>query len=113
MLAHLPVEQYPGQALAIELYRLGGIRSVEIGSVMLGRRDPESGRETYAAHELVRLAIPRRVYTKSHIDYVVETIVEVHERRAAIPGVRIVEQPRTLRHFTATFAPLAEERVEW
>ena len=103
-LPHLPREQYPGQALAIELYRHGGIRTVEIGSVMFGRRDAESGEESHATNELVRLAIPRRVYTQSHIDYVVETILEVAERREAIQGVRIETQPDTLRHFSATFS---------
>jgi tryptophanase len=107
MLPHLPRSEYPGQALAIALYLEGGIRSVEIGSVMFGRRDPETGAEAYAEHELVRLAVPRRVYTKSHIDYVVETILAVHARRDSIRGVTIVEQPRTLRHFSAVFAPVA------
>jgi tryptophanase len=107
-LPHIPRDQYPGQALSIELYRHGGIRSVEIGSVMFGRRDPETGEETLAENELVRLAIPRRVYTKSHIDYVVETILEVFEEKNQISGVRIVEQPQTLRHFTAKFAPVRE-----
>ena len=107
MLPHLPRSEYPGQALAIALYLEGGIRSVEIGSVMFGRRDPDSGAEAYAEHELVRLAVPRRVYTKSHIDYVVETILAVHARRESIAGVTIVEQPRTLRHFSAVFAPVA------
>lgn len=105
-LPHLPVEQYPGQALALELYRHGGIRSVEIGSVMFGRRDPVTGEESFAEHDLVRLAIPRRVYTKSHIDYVVEAAVEIFERRESVRGVRIVEQPEALRHFSATFAPI-------
>jgi tryptophanase len=103
-LPHLPRRQFPGQALAIELYRHGGLRSVEIGSVMFGRRDPNTGEESLAVNELVRLAIPRRVYTKSHIDYVVETIVEVFERRGEIRGVEIVDQPETLRHFSARFA---------
>ncbi|HSR68302.1 MAG TPA: tryptophanase [Acidobacteriota bacterium] len=103
MLPHLPRERYPGQALVIELYRHAGIRSVEIGSVMFGRRDPDSGEESYADSELVRLAIPRRVYTKSQIDYVVESIGEVFEKRDTVPGVRITEQPRSLRHFTASF----------
>jgi len=76
MLPHIPPSQYPGQALSCELYRAGGIRSVEIGSVMFGRYDAESGREIPSAMELVRLAIPRRVYTQSHIDYVVEVILE-------------------------------------
>ncbi len=105
-LNHLPRELYPGQALAIELYRAAGIRSVEIGSVMFGKRDPTSGRESFAAHELVRLAIPRRVYTQSHIDYVVESLAELAARRREIPGVRIVEQPAALRHFSARFEPV-------
>ncbi len=106
MLAHLPREQYPGQALVIELYRQGGVRSVEIGSVMFGRRDAETGEETYAGQDLVRLAIPRRVYTKSQIDYVVETLLEVYARRRDVGGVKIIEQPKALRHFTAKFAPI-------
>ncbi len=106
MLPHIPSSQYPGQALAVELYRAGGIRSVEIGSVMFGKRDPETGEELLAPQELVRLAIPRRVYTQSHIDYVVETIIDVFARREQLRGLRIVRQPRALRHFTAGFEPL-------
>jgi len=109
MLPNIPQRCYPGQALVIELYRHGGIRSVEIGSVMFGRHDPATGEETLHDSELVRLAIPRRVYTKSHIDYVVEAIAEVYECRDALAGVRIVEQPRALRHFSASFAPLTAE----
>jgi tyrosine phenol-lyase len=96
MLPHIPRSQFPGQALAVELYRHAGIRSVEIGSVMFG----ESAR-----HELLRLAIPRRVYTQSHIDYVVEAILEVNERKHAIRGLEIAEQPPFLRHFSARFRP--------
>jgi tryptophanase len=103
MLPHIPQEQYPGQALTIALYVWGGIRSVEIGSVMFGRPDPETGKETFAEQELVRLAIPRRVYTKSQIDYVVESILDVHGHRDEIRGVKIVEQPKKLRHFSARF----------
>ena len=109
MLPHIPKERYPGQALAIELYRHGGIRSVEIGSVMFGKRDPATGEETYAPNELLRLAIPRRVYTKSHIDYVVEAIVEVYQRRDHLHGVEILTQPRALRHFSATFEPMSSQ----
>jgi tryptophanase len=105
-LPHLPRSLYPGQALSIELYRHGGIRSVEIGSVMFGKRDPATGREVPAEHELVRLAIPRRVYTQSHVDYVIEALAEIAAHRTAIPGVRIVEQPPALRHFSAVFAPV-------
>jgi len=106
MLPHIPPFQYPGQALCCELYRTGGIRSVEIGSVMFGRPDAETGREVPAAMELVRLAIPRRVYTQSHIDYVVEIILDVHARRESIPGYRITYQTPFLRHFTARFEQL-------
>jgi tyrosine phenol-lyase len=96
MLPHIPPAQFPGQALAVELYRHAGIRSVEIGSVMFGGA---------ARHELLRLAIPRRVYTQSHIDYVVEAILEVNERKQDIRGLEIVEQPPFLRHFSARFRP--------
>jgi tryptophanase len=97
MLPHIPPHQFPGQALAVELYRHAGIRSVEIGSVMFGDA---------AQHELLRLAIPRRVYTQSHIDYVVEAILEVSARKQEIRGMEIVEQPPSLRHFSARFRPL-------
>jgi tryptophanase len=105
MLPHIPVSQYPGQALVTELYLEGGIRSVEIGSVMFGTTDPKTGKEIPAAMELVRLAIPRRVYTQSHIDYVVEAILKLNDRKEEIRGMRIVEQAPFLRHFTARFTP--------
>ncbi len=104
-LPHIPPEQFPGHALAVELYRWGGIRSCEIGSVMFGHNGPD-GKFVPAKMELVRLAIPRRVYTQSHIDYVIEAIVEVFENRQKIPGYRIVEAPPMLRHFTARFEPI-------
>jgi len=97
MLPHIPAAQFPGQALAVELYRHAGIRSVEIGSVMFGAA---------ARHELLRLAIPRRVYTQSHIDYVVEAILEVNARKQEIRGMEIVEAPPFLRHFSARFRPV-------
>ncbi len=106
MLPHIPPSRYPGQSLCCELYRWAGIRAVEIGSVMFGRRDPETGEETPAAMELVRLAIPRRVYTQSHIDYVVEAILELFARCEQFPGYRITHQARFLRHFTARFEPV-------
>ncbi len=106
MLPHIPPLEYPGQSLCCELYRWAGIRAVEIGSVMFGRRDPETGKESPAAMELVRLAIPRRVYTQSHVDYAVEAILEVHARRESLRGFRITRQAPFLRHFSARFEPL-------
>ncbi len=106
MLPHIPAEQYPGQVLANELYLHGGIRSVEIGSVMFGRNDPVSGAFQPARLELVRLAIPRRVYTQSHVDYSSEVVNEVYARRGELKGLRIVYQAPFLRHFTARFEPL-------
>jgi len=108
MLPHIPPLQYPGQSLAIELYREAGIRSCEIGSVMHAEKQSDSGEETPSAMDLVRLAIPHRVYTQSHIDYVVEAILRVHERRNSIGGYQITSQPKFLRHFTAQFEPLDE-----
>ncbi|MGB5489194.1 MAG: tryptophanase [Woeseiaceae bacterium] len=101
-LPHIESLQYPGQSLAVELYREAGIRGVEIGSVMFGA-DPHTGEERAARLELVRLAIPRRVYTQSHMDYVLEGINLVWERREDIRGMRIVRAPKFLRHFTAEF----------
>jgi tyrosine phenol-lyase len=107
-LPHVPPLELPGQALVAELYLAGGIRAVEIGTVMFGRNHPETGADTPAAVELVRLAIPRRVYTQSHIDYVVEVICDVWRGRATIGGYRFTYQAPTLRHFTARFEPLRE-----
>ena len=104
LLPHIPPLHYPGQALAIALYEAGGIRSCEIGTVMFGRRP--DGTEEPAAMDLVRLAIPRRTYTQSHIDYVIEVVTSVAERAADLPGYRIAEEARSLRHFTARFEPL-------
>jgi tryptophanase len=104
LLPHVPALQYPGQSLAVALYREGGIRSCEIGTVMFGLHP--DGREVPAEMELVRLAIPRRVYTQSHVDYVIEVIRWVAERAAELRGYRIVEQPAQLRHFTARFESL-------
>jgi len=105
-LPHVPAREYPGQALACALYLEGGIRACEIGSVMFGRDDPGTGEFQPARLEMVRLAIPRRVYTQSHMDYVVECVGEVFARRDAIRGVRIAWEPPILRHFTARFEPL-------
>ncbi len=103
---HIPPEQFPGQSIVVELYRVGGIRSVEIGSVMFGRKDKETGKFIPHTMELVRLAIPRRVYTQSHIDYVVEVITEVYKNRDKLKGYRIVWEAPLLRHFTARFKPI-------
>lgn len=106
-LPHIPPRELPGQALVAELYLEAGFRAVEIGTVMFGRRDPATGAESPAPMELVRLAMPRRVYTqKSHVDYVVEAIVNVWNRCEAVRGYRIVEQAPVLRHFTARFAAI-------
>jgi tryptophanase len=102
---HIPAERFPAQALACELYVHAGIRGVEIGSLMFGSKDPATGKPVAAEQELVRLAIPRRTYTQSHIDYVIEGILEVFARRKEIRGLRIVEAPERLRHFTAKLAP--------
>ncbi len=102
LLPHVPPLAYPGQALACALYVAGGIRSCEIGTVMFGRRP--DGSEAPAAMDLVRLAIPRRTYTQSHIDYVIEVVTSVAARAEEIAGMRITEQPAALRHFTARFA---------
>lgn len=99
----IPVDQYPGQSLVCELYLTGGIRSCEIGSVMFGKYD-EAGKLIPAPKELVRLAIPRRVYTQSHIEYVIEVFEKLIENRKLAKGYKIVEEPKFLRHFTAKFA---------
>jgi tryptophanase len=104
LLPHVPPLEYPGQSLAIALYEAGGIRGCEIGTVMFGMHP--DGTEEPAATDLVRLAIPRRTYTQSHVDYVIEVLTSVASRAEDLRGYRIVEQPAQLRHFTARFAPL-------
>jgi tryptophanase len=106
MLQHIPRDAFPGQSLVVELYLEGGVRAVEIGSVAFAREDLNSGRTICPDLELVRLAIPRRVYTQAHIDYVVETISRIMDRREQIPGYRITYAPALLRHFTARFEPI-------
>ncbi|MGD8395459.1 MAG: tryptophanase [Candidatus Eiseniibacteriota bacterium] len=105
-LAHVPPARLPGQSVSVALYREAGVRSVEIGTVMFGRTDPATGEQIPAGLDLVRLAIPRRVYTQSHMDYVIEAVGYVFERRREIGGFRIVDEPRELRHFTASFEPI-------
>jgi len=104
LLSHLPAAHYPGWALNNALYLVGGVRGVEIGSVMFGRQP--DGAERLAATDLVRLAFPRRVYTQSHVDYLAEVIVAVAEQKRELPGYRFVEQAPVLRHFTARLEPL-------
>ncbi|MEO8229934.1 MAG: tryptophanase [Chloroflexota bacterium] len=104
LLPHIPPLEYPGQALAVALYQVGGIRGCEIGTVMFGRHP--DGTETAATMDLVRLAIPRRTYTQSHVDYAIEVVLAVAAQSADLRGYRIVDEPPALRHFTATFAPV-------
>jgi len=104
LLPHIDPLRYPGQSLAVALYEVGGVRGCEIGTVMFGRRP--DGVEAPAAMDLVRLAIPRRTYTQSHIDYVIEVCERVAARAGELPGYRITDQPVALRHFTARFEPL-------
>jgi tryptophanase len=105
MLPHIAPLEYPGQALAVALYEAGGVRGCEIGTVMFGRQP--DGTEQPASLDLVRLAIPRRTYTQSHIDYVIEVCELVKSRANELRGLRIVREPAQLRHFTAEFAPIA------
>lgn len=103
---HISPGELPGQALAVDLYLQGGIRAVEIGSVMFAHPDPETGEMVYPKLELVRLAIPRRVYTQSHLDYVAETFARIMDYRDDVRGYRFTYAPENLRHFTARFEPL-------
>lgn len=103
-LSHIPPLQYPGQALACALYEIGGVRGCEIGTVMFGRHP--DGSETPAAMDLVRLAMPRRVYTQSHAEYIVEAFAELAAVKGDLKGLRIVSEPKMLRHFTARFEPI-------
>jgi len=104
-LPHIPPEQYPGQALVCALYEFGGLRGVEIGSAMFGKTDPATGKETFSSMDLVRLAIPRRVYTQSHVDYIGEVVLETFAQRQHIRGMKMAWQAPMLRHFTARFEP--------
>jgi tyrosine phenol-lyase len=106
LLPHIPPHEFPAQALACELYLDGGVRGVEIGTLMFGRPGTDGGPDEVAPHELVRLALPRRTYTQSHVDYVGEVIASVAARADGLRGYRVVEQPRWLRHFTARLEPL-------
>jgi tryptophanase len=106
LLPHIPHAEFPGQALGAALYMEGCVRGVEIGSVMFAHSDPETGEMVFPQLEMVRLALPRRVYTQSHLDYVVNALVRLAEKRKQLRGYRLVYAPQLLRHFTARFEPI-------
>ena len=106
VLPHIPQAEFPGQALAVELYREGAIRGVEIGSVMFAYPDPDTGKMIYPKLELLRLAIPRRTYTQTHLDYVADCLARIKERAPKVRGYKFTYAPELLRHFTARFEPL-------
>ncbi|WP_235472400.1 beta-eliminating lyase-related protein, partial [Ardenticatena maritima] len=108
LLPHIPQAHFPAQALAVALYLEAGVRGVEIGSVMFAHEDPETGEMVYPALELVRLALPRRVYTQSHLDYVVDALGRLAAQPERVRGLRMTFAPRLLRHFTARFEPVEE-----
>lgn len=106
LLPHIPQTEFPGQSLVVEIYREGAIRGVELGSVAFAFPDPDSGEMIYPEMELVRLALPRRTYTQSHLDYVVEVLKTIYEKRDKLSGYRILKAPELMRHFSATFEPV-------
>ena len=107
-LPHIPPSQFPGQAIVIELYQRAGIRAVEIGSLMMAKKDPKTGRMIPPKLELVRLAIPRRVYTNMHMQYVAEAIKKIFKDRNKLRGFKIEYEAEFLRHFTARLKPIEE-----
>ena len=100
-LPHIPQSQFPGQALVVALYREFGIRAVEIGSLMFAEKNPDTGEMTYPELELVRLAIPRRVYTMMHMNYVADALIKIYKKRDSLKGLKILHEAPLLRHFTA------------
>jgi tryptophanase len=106
MLEHIPQQEYPGQALSVEMYREGGIRTVELGSVAFAFPDPDTGEMKYPAMELVRLALPRRTYTQSQLDYVIEIARKIKQNKSKLSGYKIVKAPELMRHFSCTFEPV-------
>ncbi len=105
-LPHIPQSKLPGQTLAVELYRVGGIRAIELGTCAFGYIDQATGQEVYPKQELVRLAIPRRVYSDRHMRYVADTLIEISRQKEALKGLKMIYQPELMRHFTARFALL-------
>ncbi|UCD63675.1 MAG: tryptophanase [Candidatus Zixiibacteriota bacterium] len=112
LLGHIPAEQFPGQALTVAFYLEGGVRVVEIGSLMFGGTDPVTGEKLSAPRELVRLAVPRRVYTNSHLDYIAEVAARINARKELLGGFKISYQSRFLRHFTCKLEVIAPRNVE-
>ena len=112
LVPHIPPLQFPAQALSVALYREGGVRGVEIGSVMFGSEDPATGAVIPAPMELVRLAVPRRVFTNSHLEYVAGVLEDIAARRETLKGLRMTHAPKVLRHFTARFAEIEAEVEE-
>lgn len=106
MLPHIPQAEFPGQSLVVEMYRSGGIRSVELGSVAFAYPDPDTGEMHFPEMELVRLALPRRTYTQSHLDYVVNVLKNIIAKKESLSGFRILKAPKLMRHFSATFEPI-------
>jgi len=112
LLPHIPQTEFPAQALSVALYREGGVRGVEIGSVMFGKEHPETGELIPAPMELVRLAVPRRVFTNSHLEYVAGVLEDIAAQRDTLKGLRMIHAPKILRHFTARFEEIAMSEVE-
>ncbi len=106
-LSHIPQSAFPAQALVVALYRCGAVRGVEVGSVMFGRKDPESGQDIYPELDLVRLAVPRRAYTNTHLRYVCDVLEEIRDDLDRVKGLKMVYEAAVLRHFTARFEEVA------
>jgi tryptophanase len=106
MLDHIPQQEFPGQALSVEMFREGGIRTVELGSVAFAYPDPDTGEMNYPAMELVRLALPRRTFTQSHLDYVIEIAGRINQNKKKLAGFKIIKAPKLMRHFSCIFAPV-------